>query len=79
MSQTPKTLKCPRCYGDVDIRAKVCPHCNKRFRTGARWHIGSLLMAIALFIIVIGIFLEPVSALIIGGIVMGVGHIIRKD
>lgn len=72
-------IKCPYCYGEVDPRASVCPHCRKNLRTGSPlWHIGSLVMALGLFAILGGLFTEPTFA-IFGALAMAIGYVVRKQ
>jgi hypothetical protein len=77
MSET-TMIKCRYCYGEVDPRASICPHCRKNLRTNSPfWHIGSFVMAASLFAIIGGLFLEPTIA-ILGAIGMAVGYVVRK-
>jgi hypothetical protein len=72
------TLKCPRCYGEVDVRAKICPHCRKRFRKTKHYYIASLLGGLGLGVIIIGIFISPTAALITGGLLLLASALVKR-
>lgn len=76
MSQ--QIVKCPHCYGEVDPRASICPHCRKNLRTSSPfWHIGTLIMAFCLLMLIGGLFIDP-TIVVLGAIGMAVGYVVRK-
>lgn len=73
------TKECPFCYTDIDSRATVCPNCHKDLRVKrTAYHVGSFIMAAALFAIFGGIFIDP-TIIVLGGIVLLVGWVIRRN
>lgn len=72
------TQQCPECFSVIDARAKTCPNCRKKLVTSGTWHLGSFIMALGLVIAIFGLCIEPISAVVIGGVVLGIGYVIRK-
>lgn len=74
----PAKIKCPHCFGEIDPRAAICPHCRKNLRTSSPlWHIGSLIMAAGLLILIAGLFVDP-FIVVLGVLGMAVGYVVRK-
>lgn len=69
--------QCPECYSQIDVRARTCPNCRKRLPVGASWHIGSIIMALGLLTLIAGLCLEPITGLIIGGVLLLIGYFVR--
>lgn len=83
MSET-KIAKCPKCYGDVDSRAQVCPHCKNQLKKGGIWQIGSMIGALGLFMLGISLLILLIGnfwafGFLAGAILLIVGLIIRRQ
>lgn len=71
--------KCPRCYGKVDPRASICPHCGKRLRTSGQYHLGMLVAALGLLVLIAGIAGGSAGGVLIGLVLLIAGYGMRGD
>lgn len=51
------TEKCPHCYGEIDYRAKVCPHCRKKVHVSSKYKIGNYVLFLLIVTVPIAYFL----------------------
>ncbi len=72
-------IKCSKCYGEIDSRAKVCPHCGKRLKRTGQYYLSSILGGLGLMVILIGIFISPTGAVIIGGLLLLGAALVKRS
>lgn len=73
------TILCPQCYGEVDSRASVCPHCRKQIKAkrSVGYATGSLFVVLGLAAAMLGLVLGG-NLLIYGAIAVLLGYLMRK-
>jgi hypothetical protein len=73
------TIQCPQCYGEVDSRASVCPHCRKQLKAkrSVGYATGSLFVVFGLAAAMFGLLLGG-DLLIYGAIAVLLGYLMRK-
>lgn len=73
-------IKCPKCYGEVDSRAQVCPHCGNQLKKGGTWQLGSMIGAVGLFVLGVSVLLGFwATGILIGAALLILGLVIRKQ
>jgi hypothetical protein len=79
MAEEVELLECPYCYGEVDARASICPHCRQRLRAKRTvgYALGSLIVVLGLAIAMLGLVLST-DMLVYGALAVIVGYIMRK-
>lgn len=72
--------KCPYCYGEIDARATICPHCGKNLRekTG-NYQAGSFLMALGLLAALADLLLGTGILLVAGIVLFLLGWVLRRN
>ncbi len=72
-------VQCPQCFGEVDPRASVCPHCRKQLKPkrSVGYATGSLFVVFGLAAAMFGLLLGG-DLLIYGAIAVLLGYLMRK-
>jgi len=72
-------MQCPQCFGEVDSRASVCPHCRKQLKAkrSVGYATGSLFVVFGLAAAMFGLLLGG-DLLIYGAIAVLLGYLMRK-
>lgn len=70
---------CPKCYGEVDERASVCPHCQKKIYTSPGERIGNYILFLCVATVPIAYFLGgfPLAVMVLLAQVI-IGGLVKK-
>ena len=75
------TVKCSQCYGDVDSRATVCPHCNASMKSKnpVVFGLATLLGGFGLVVIFAGILLGFwLMGFIVGSLLLLAATVVKR-